>query len=279
MTAIDSTSRFLTAPQDYEAGGASFRPGSAHRVAASVDGAEKNRVATAETTNYFGADGLDFGDVLDMVNPLQHLPGVGQVYRAITGDEISPAARIAGGSIYGGPIGLLVSAGSAFLEEAFGGGATTTAVAAAPADAAGVENAPAMRLAAADPAVLPASAPAATPAPAPAAAAAMSPPHPQAAAIAEAMEQQDAPTGLPAQAGSPMGAAGMPELSPEAFQALMTSIGAVPEQAAAARAGLTAGSDGSGLPAGGERAAARDLHHMLQSHAAQQGLVLPAVRR
>ena len=46
-----------------------------------------------------------FGDLVDMVNPLQHIPLVNHLYRNITGDEIKPISRIIGGSIFGGPIG------------------------------------------------------------------------------------------------------------------------------------------------------------------------------
>jgi hypothetical protein len=46
---------------------------------------------------FFGADG-EFGwdDFLDMINPLQHIPGVAQIYRAVTGDEINGAATLLG---------------------------------------------------------------------------------------------------------------------------------------------------------------------------------------
>lgn len=55
------------------------------------------------------ADGpeLGFGDLLDVINPLQHLPVVGTIYRALTGDTINDAARMAGGALYGGPFGLV----------------------------------------------------------------------------------------------------------------------------------------------------------------------------
>lgn len=46
-----------------------------------------------------------FGDLIDMVNPLQHLPIVGYVYREITGDEIKPISQIIGGGIFGGVAG------------------------------------------------------------------------------------------------------------------------------------------------------------------------------
>src|SRR3546814_15679006 len=51
--------------------------------------------------------GLGFLDFLDVINPLQHLPIVGTIYRAMTGDTISDAARVAGGALYGGPFGLI----------------------------------------------------------------------------------------------------------------------------------------------------------------------------
>ena len=45
----------------------------------------------------FSADGLTFRDVLDMINPLQHLPVVSNIYRAITEDELSAGSRLVGG--------------------------------------------------------------------------------------------------------------------------------------------------------------------------------------
>lgn len=53
--------------------------------------------------------GLSFGDLVDTLNPLQHIPVVSEIYRGLTGDDISPAARVAGGGLYGGPIGLFAS--------------------------------------------------------------------------------------------------------------------------------------------------------------------------
>lgn len=69
---------------------------------------------------FFGEDGLTFGDFLDIVNPLQHIPVISTVYRAITGDEISPGARMAGGALYGGPIGLAAATVNTVVEEATG---------------------------------------------------------------------------------------------------------------------------------------------------------------
>ena len=68
----------------------------------------------------FGEDGLTFADLLDIINPLQHIPIVSTIYRALTGDEISPAARIAGGALFGGPIGFAVAIVNAAVEAATG---------------------------------------------------------------------------------------------------------------------------------------------------------------
>ncbi|MEM9634785.1 MAG: hypothetical protein AAGA50_25870 [Pseudomonadota bacterium] len=50
------------------------------------------------------------GDFIDLINPLQHIPGVAEVYRSITNDQISDQVRKSGNAIYGfalgGPIGL-----------------------------------------------------------------------------------------------------------------------------------------------------------------------------
>ncbi|MSQ67469.1 MAG: hypothetical protein EXR83_04655 [Gammaproteobacteria bacterium] len=58
----------------------------------------------------FGKDGLTFADVLDVVNPLQHIPLVSTLYRRLTGDAIDPAMQLAGGALYGGPVGVALSA-------------------------------------------------------------------------------------------------------------------------------------------------------------------------
>ncbi len=68
----------------------------------------------------FGEDGFSFWDLLDIVNPLQHIPVVSTIYRAVTGDKIDPGARIAGGTLFGGPIGMALSLVSAMVEEGTG---------------------------------------------------------------------------------------------------------------------------------------------------------------
>jgi hypothetical protein len=61
--------------------------------------------------------GFGFKDLLDIVNPLQHLPVIGSVYRYLTGDEPSGGARLVGDALYGGPIGLGVGVVSSMLSD------------------------------------------------------------------------------------------------------------------------------------------------------------------
>ena len=68
----------------------------------------------------FGEDGFGFDDFLDIINPLQHIPGISSLYREITGDELSPGARNIGGMIYGGAIGLAVSVVNSAIEDVTG---------------------------------------------------------------------------------------------------------------------------------------------------------------
>jgi hypothetical protein len=64
----------------------------------------------------FGDDGFSFGTLLDIVNPLQHIPIVSTIYQKLTGDEASPAANVIGGALFGGPIGLMVAAADSALK-------------------------------------------------------------------------------------------------------------------------------------------------------------------
>ncbi|SCA56374.1 conserved hypothetical protein [Candidatus Terasakiella magnetica] len=67
--------------------------------------------------SFFGDDGFSFLDFVDVINPLQHIPVVSTAYRSLTGDEIDPGARLAGGTLFGGPIGLAASAFNVLLDH------------------------------------------------------------------------------------------------------------------------------------------------------------------
>jgi hypothetical protein len=60
---------------------------------------------------------MSFDDVLKGLNPLHHLPVVGTIYRAATGETIHPVFRVLGGALFGGVPGMLVGAVMAMIEE------------------------------------------------------------------------------------------------------------------------------------------------------------------
>ena len=76
-----------------------------------------------------GESGLGFGDLLDVINPLQHLPIVGTIYRALTGDTLGETARVAGGALYGGPLGVVGALANLMIEHETGNDIGDTAMA------------------------------------------------------------------------------------------------------------------------------------------------------
>ncbi len=65
-----------------------------------------------------------FHVLLSELNPLQYVPVVGTIYRAVTGDTIPEAARFAGGLVVsgltGGPVGIAMNVGATLLEHLVG---------------------------------------------------------------------------------------------------------------------------------------------------------------
>jgi hypothetical protein len=57
-----------------------------------------------------------FHHLLDVVNPLQHLPVIGTIYRAITGEHLGAVERIAGDALYGGLWGAVSSVADVAFE-------------------------------------------------------------------------------------------------------------------------------------------------------------------
>lgn len=80
---------------------------------ARVDGDEK-------PFSLVGDGEFSFWDFLDVINPLQHIPIVNGIYRELTGDTIKPVMKLAGGTLFGGPLGLALSAMDVSVEGATG---------------------------------------------------------------------------------------------------------------------------------------------------------------
>lgn len=69
----------------------------------------------------WGGDGFGVDDFIDLINPLQHIPVVGHIYREITGDEISQEASVIGAGLFGGPIGVAAAGVNAVIAQETGG--------------------------------------------------------------------------------------------------------------------------------------------------------------
>ena len=106
-------------PEPAQASRAAEQPSGGTRFASLLD-LESEAPNPPASPDLFGDDGFDLGDVIDIVNPLQHIPIVSTIYRAITGDEISTGARLAGGTLFGGPIGLAGAVANAAVDSATG---------------------------------------------------------------------------------------------------------------------------------------------------------------
>jgi len=65
-------------------------------------------------------DSPSFWDLVDVINPLQHIPLVNDVYRELSGDKIGMAARLTGGALFGGVFGLVGAAINGVMEESTG---------------------------------------------------------------------------------------------------------------------------------------------------------------
>lgn len=66
------------------------------------------------------AEEFGFEDLVDIVNPLHHIPLVNVVYQSVTGDTIKPAGRIIGGAVFGGFVGAAAGIANVIVEEETG---------------------------------------------------------------------------------------------------------------------------------------------------------------
>lgn len=102
-------------------GRAASRPGEAFGPPSAA--AFRAASAPAAENEEFG-----FGDLLDMVNPLQQLPVIGTIYRSLTGDQIKPAGQIIGGALFGGVLGAGIGIVNVIAEKETGGGLAENAL-------------------------------------------------------------------------------------------------------------------------------------------------------
>jgi hypothetical protein len=76
--------------------------------------------AAATPASKSGDWDFSFHNLLSIINPLQHLPVIGTLYRAITGDSIGRPEKIAGDTLYGGLWGAVASIADTAFEALTG---------------------------------------------------------------------------------------------------------------------------------------------------------------
>ncbi|MDD3287884.1 MAG: hypothetical protein PHX43_02605, partial [Alphaproteobacteria bacterium] len=85
--------------------------------------AETNQVETKSSSNTshmnYEDSNFSVGDVLDVLNPIQHIPLVGTLYRYVTGDNnLKPYAQVTGDILYGGLIGGVLTTAVSSIANA-----------------------------------------------------------------------------------------------------------------------------------------------------------------
>lgn len=98
-----------------------IRPEAKARPVPSFQKATLGDEKPGQTSEFWGKDGFGFDDFVDLINPLQHIPVVSHIYRAMTGDEIAPGLRMVGSALLGGPLGLAATGASMIAEQEMGG--------------------------------------------------------------------------------------------------------------------------------------------------------------
>lgn len=89
-------------------------------AATRVQTAQNVAQPSGKSSDFFGEDGLTFRDVLDAVNPLNHIPIVSDIFQSATGHQPSTASQLAGGTLIGGPVGFVASLATSIFEAATG---------------------------------------------------------------------------------------------------------------------------------------------------------------
>lgn len=85
-----------------------------------TDGDRNGGEESKDGFKIFGDDGFTFLDFLDIINPLQHLPIIGMLYRNITDDTLDPGSRVIGGTLFMGPVGTVVSIANVLIDDTTG---------------------------------------------------------------------------------------------------------------------------------------------------------------
>jgi len=74
---------------------------------------------THKSSGLWETGSFSFRDILDAINPLQHIPIISTIYRKLTGDKMGYASRIAGDTLFGGVFGSFISGAISAIANVF----------------------------------------------------------------------------------------------------------------------------------------------------------------
>lgn len=122
MIKFAPTKEIASSPQTPQAKPYTMVSGKNDRMAGSIPVWSGAKSFAENIADAGGVDGKDksfgFSDIVDIINPLQHIPVVSNLYQSATGDTMGAIAQIVGGAIFGGPVGALVSTGMVAYKAA-----------------------------------------------------------------------------------------------------------------------------------------------------------------
>lgn len=81
---------------------------------APVKNADKE--SAAKSISLWEGPEFSFGDLLDIINPLQHVPIVATIYRNLSGDQIGTLPRVLGGAVWGRLGGFIAGVVNSMVE-------------------------------------------------------------------------------------------------------------------------------------------------------------------
>jgi hypothetical protein len=105
-------------------GAAAVRKLTFSEVTANVEGTVGAHAAAAELSvatsdkpfSLWEKEDFGFGDFIDIINPLHHIPIVATLYRNLSGDHIGAGPRVIGGAVWGRVGGLVAGVLNAVVE-------------------------------------------------------------------------------------------------------------------------------------------------------------------
>jgi hypothetical protein len=77
---------------------------------------EPPAATNAKPFSLWEKESFGFGDFIDIINPLHHIPIVATIYRNLSGDQIGAAPRIIGGAMWGRVAGFVAGVVNAVVE-------------------------------------------------------------------------------------------------------------------------------------------------------------------